>query len=144
MGREFISDLRLESAIPRAKQYMDIICVDVAIREILDPLKAEAQSRKLAQSYIDHFSIEKTGFIKIDLINDHPISQWLEYGTGPHVIEGNLAFEIDGETIFTNKVDHPGFPGYHIIDDKINELSLNYSTKLSHEASDYLERSKMR
>ncbi len=145
MGREFLSDLRLESSIPRAKQFMDMICVNLAIREILDPLKAQAYSRKLAQSYIDKFSIQKTGFIKVELVNDHHISRYLEYGTIPHKITGNpMAFDWEGEFVFFQKVDHPGFEGYGILEDILVKLAYNYATQLSKQASAYLKRSKMK
>lgn len=145
MGREFLSDLRLESAIPRARQYMNRRCVDVAVREILDPLKSEAYRRKLAQSYIDKFRIEKSGFLKIDLVNDHPISRYLEYGTDPHKITGDpLAFNWEGEHVFFQKVNHPGFKGYGILEDILEKLAFNYAKTLSKEASNYLWRAKMK
>lgn len=145
MGREFLSDLRLESAIPRAKRYMNIRCVDVAIREILDPLISAAYRRKLAQSYIDKFRIEKSGFLKVELVNDHHISRYLEYGTDPHKITGNpLAFNWEGEQVFFQKVNHPGFKGYGILEDILEKLAFNYAKALSKEASDYLWRAKMK
>lgn len=144
MGREFLSDLRLESAIPRVKQYMDMICINVAITEILDPLKSQAYNRHLAQSYIDKFSIQKSGFIKIDLVNDHHISRYLEYGTEPHTIPGNpLAFDWEGEDVFFQSVEHPGFKGYGLLEDVLEGLAYNYAAKLSKEGSAYLERAKL-
>ena len=148
MGREFLSDLRLESAIPRAKQYMNRRCVDVAIREILDPLISAAYRKKLAQSYIDKFKIEKTGFLKIQLVNDHPISRYLEYGTEPHKITaqdgGELAFNWEGENVFFHSVKHPGFKGYGILEEILDKLAFNYAKTLSKEASAYLWRAKMK
>ncbi len=145
MGREFLSDLRLESAPSRAKRHMDMICVDIAIQEILDPIKQTAHSKNAAQSYIDAFKIEKTGFIKIELVNDHRFSGWLEYGTPPHTIEGNpLAFDIDGDTVFAKKVNHPGFEGYHILKDNLPALSTNYARRLSEDTTKFLERTRMR
>jgi len=144
VGREFLSDLRLESAIPRVKQYMDMICVNVAIREIFDPLTAQAYNRHLAQSYIDKFRIEKTGFLKVDLVNDHHVSRYLEYGTERHTITGNpLAFNWDGENVFFQKVNHPGFEGYGFLEDVLEGLAYNYAAQLSKEGSAYLERAKM-
>ena len=143
MGREFLSDLRLESAIPRVKQYMDMVCVNVAVREILDPLKAQAYSRHLAQSYIDKFAIEKSGFIKVDLVNDHHISRYLEYGTIPHDIPGPLAFDWEGEDVVFQSVTHPGFAGYGILEDILEGLAYNYAAQLSKEGSAYLQRAKL-
>ena len=144
MGREFLSDLRLESAIPRVKQYMDMICVNVAVREILDPLKAQAYVRHLAQSYIDKFTIQKSGFIKVDLVNDHHISRYLEYGTLPHKITGDpLAFDWEGEEVRFQSVNHPGFRGYGILEDVLEGLAYNYAAQLSKEGSAYLERAKL-
>jgi len=144
VGREFLSDLRLESAIPRVKQYLDMICVNVAIKEILDPLILVAYTRKLAQSYIDKFRIEKSGFIKVDLVNDHHVSRYLEYGTEPHTISGNLNFDWKGEDAFFQKVNHPGFDGYGLLEDVLENLSYNYAVQLSKEGSAYLERVKMK
>ncbi len=143
MGREFLSDLRLESAIPRVKQYMDMICVNVAIREILDPLKSQAYTRHLAQSYIDKFTIQKSGFIKVELVNDHHISRYLEYGTDPHKIPGPVAFDWDGENVVFESVNHPGFKGYGFLEAVLEGLAYNYAAKLSKEGSAYLERAKL-
>jgi hypothetical protein len=50
---------------------------------------------------------------------DHPAASFVLHGTPPHVIVAKrgrfLKFEIDGEIIFRNKVNHPGFKGNNFL-----------------------------
>jgi len=40
---------------------------------------------------------------------DKEYGPYLEFGTAPHTIEGDpLVFTIDGETVFVDRVEHPG------------------------------------
>lgn len=140
--------LRLESAPTRAKQYMDTIIVDVAIEEILDPLKNAYASKAAAQSYIDAFHIVKQGFLKINLENDHRFAEWLEFGTEEHTIgpptEKEMMYwtESDGEH-FRWIVNHPGFGGYRVIPHLLAGLINRFIIVLVNRTNEFLERSKI-
>ena len=143
-----ISALRLESAPTRAKQFMDSILVDTAIREIIDPLKLMYLAKGAAQSYIDAFSIVKQGFLKINLENDHRFAEWLEYGTLPHKIGPPSEKEMmywtgpDGEH-FRYIVNHPGFGGYRVLPHQLAGLINRFIIVLVNLTNEFLERSKI-
>lgn len=70
-----------------------------------------------------------------------PYAPHVEFGTRPHIIEpvqaSVLAFEIDGQTVFAKRVQHPGFPGRFFIKStseeclpKLRELVLNLYCQL--------------
>jgi len=121
--------LRLDSIPFRAQQYMDANMIDVAIQEILDPMKSLSTSRKYAQSYTDSMSIVKMGFLKIGFAIDYdrvtpngiPINKLLEFGwDGPYEIHGNPWLHWTGGKYgagdhFAKTVTHPGFSGYHML-----------------------------
>lgn len=146
--------LRLESLTFRAQQYMDANMMDEAIREILDPMKNLASSRGHAQDYIDSMEIVKLGFMKIAFVirgdrltnTGIPINQLLEFGwQGPYVIEGNPWLVWTGGiygpgTHFALHVEHPGFPGYHMIESMNNWGFIEvFAFKLIEKTSKYLE-----
>ena len=137
--------LRLESAPTRAKQYMDSIMVDVAIREIMDPLKLAYQAKGAAQSYIDSFEIVKQGFLKINLENNHRIAQWLEFGTEPHTIEPSkkemMYWTSPEDEHFRGIVHHPGFGGYRVIPHILTGLINRFIIVLVNRTNEFLERS---
>lgn len=149
-----LSVLRLESAPMRAKQYMDSIIVDTAIREILDPLKTAYVGKAAAQSFIDAFSIAKQGFLKISLENDHRFAEWLEFGTAEHIIqpigrgtdEGGKDMmywtDSNGEH-FRWIVHHPGFGGYRVIPHLLPGLINRFIIVLVKRTNEFLERSKL-
>jgi len=124
--------LRLESAEYRTEQYIDSICVDTAIQEIIDPMKDEAHQRGLAQSFIDSIHVVKTGWMSVEIVEDYinsegkPLGLWLEKGTKPHIIRPKypgvpgkpqeLWWRKDGKWHHAKQVMHPGFVGYHLFD----------------------------
>jgi len=140
--------LRLESAPTRAKQFMDSIIVDVAIQEILDPLKTAYVSKGAAQSFIDGYVIVKQGFLKINLENLHRFAEWLEFGTEEHTIgpptQKEMLYwtDIDGEH-FRWIVEHPGFPGYRVIPHLLAGLINRFIIVLVKRTNEFLERSKL-
>lgn len=130
-----ITVVRGKTVIYRAEAFIDANIVDFAIREILDPAKHLATSRRHAQSFIDHLKIEKTGWMKIQLVQDLegpnglPLGVMLEkgWGHGGYFIfpknfpEGRLNFywEKIGRYVSLPFALHPGFEGYALFDNII-------------------------
>lgn len=127
-----IAILRLETLPMRAQQYIDQNILDVAIREILDPMKSIATQRGLAQSFIDAMEIRKTGFMQVAFVinyipgrNGIALNKLLEFGWGDGGYdidanpEGPMLTWTGGKYgpgfHFAWHVNHPGFRGYHII-----------------------------
>ena len=86
--------LRLETLSGRAQQFMDAHMVDVAIREILDPMKRLAASRGVSQRFIDAMTIRKLGFMKVAFVIDYipgpngiALNKLLEFGWSEHWIQ---------------------------------------------------------
>ena len=161
MPNNSIAVLRLESGPSRAKLYMEHIMIDVATQEIVDPLKKMYTELGAAQSFIDSISVEKDRGLKVNLIIDHRIAKWLEYGTDRHDISARNALQLrftfrktstwfastasDTGDIFRGfEVDHPGFAGYQVIPMMIDRLTQNYSKKLIEKTNKWLQGSKMR
>lgn len=130
-----VTFVRGKTVVYRAEAFIDKNIVDFAIREILDPAKRLAASRRLAQSYIDHLKIEKTGWMKIQIVQDLegpkgiPLGVMLEkgWGHGGYFIfpknfpDGRLYFywEKVGHYVSLPFALHPGFDGYHLFDNII-------------------------
>ena len=161
MPNNSIAVLRLESGPSRAKLYMEHIMIDVATQEIVDPLKQMYTELGAAQSFIDSISVEKDKGLKVNLIIDHRIAKWLEYGTDEHWISAvhapMLQFTFrktsmwfastasDTGDVFTGfEVHHPGFAGYQVIPMMMDRLTENYSKKLIEKTNKWLQESKMR
>jgi len=75
--------------------------------------KTPKKSGKVAASWTIHYHKIQDGIVwEISPDGKEQEVTWLEFGTKPHVIEaregGALKFEIGGETIFANRVFHPG------------------------------------
>lgn len=158
-----IAVLRMESGPSRARLYMEHIMLDVAIAEIVDPLKRIYSELGAAQSFIDTIGVEKDMGLKINLLIDHPIAEWLEYGTDPHIIQAKdpenqlLHFQYrktsawfdshandSGDWVEAFAVDHPGFPGYQILAIMLRTLIQNYERVVVRRTNEFLQRSKMK
>ena len=131
----------------KAKNYMDTILVDVAIEEIMDPLRNAYLSKGAAQSYIDAFSIVKQGFLKMNLENNHRFAQWLEDGTESHTIgpptEKEMMYWTDADgNHFRWIVEHPGFGGYRVLGYMLPGLINRFIIVLVKRTNEFLERSK--
>lgn len=117
--------LRLESAPTRARDWINQNKVDYATREILDPIRDLMVSRGHAQSVIDRWRIEDTGFLKLELVNDHKYIDLLEFGWGDYDVyplgkenggANTLKFNWKGGLFFSKHTHPRGFKGYHILD----------------------------
>ncbi len=142
---------------------MASIMLDVAMREIIDPLKRTHTDLGAAQSFIDTIKVEQDIGLKINLLIDHPIAEWLEYGTDPHVIEAKnpeeqpLHFKYrktsawfdshandSGNWVRAFEVDHPGFQGYRVLAIMLETLIQNYRIMIIERTNAFLQRSKMK
>lgn len=134
--------LRLESAPTRARDWINQHKIDYATRYILDPIRDLMISRGHAQSVIDRWRVEDTGFMKLELVNDHPYIDLLEYGWGDYDVypkgKGSqfskisdefaaehtgadvLRFHWQGKWHFAKHTHPRGFNGYHILDSAEN------------------------
>lgn len=123
-----LTTMRLEFAPIRVADWIDNHMVDYAIRDILDPMKRLATSRKHAQRFIDALDIVKLAPLKLAFIIhnipgpfNEPLNIFLEFGTRPHDIFGvpYLAWSIPGGVHIgihdVKPVKHPGFRGYHLL-----------------------------
>ena len=155
-----IAVLRLESGPTRSKLYMEHILLETAIQEIVDPLKAIYTELGAAQSFIDSIKMDTPKGLRIDLLIEHPIAKWLEYGTDPHWIDAVeaefLVFQFRktsewfaskandtrnwfmGESVF-----HPGFAGYQMLAILLRTFTQNYTKKVILKTQQYLERSRI-
>ena len=160
MPENSIAVLRLESGPSRAKLYMESIMIETAIQEIIDPLKVVYTELGAAQSFIDSIHVEKQNNLLIDLVIEHPIAQWLEYGTDPHFIDAVeaefLVFQFrktsklfssnakdTGEWFKGESVFHPGFAGYQMLAILLRIYTQNYVRKVVSKTQEFLERSRV-
>ena len=120
-----ITQLRLQSAPTRAFDWINQNMIDYGTREILDPIRNLGRSRKEAQSFLDAWRLEKTGFLKMDLVNDHPFADLLEYGWKDYDVfpkgkanggSDTLKFNWKGGIHFSKHTHPRGFRGYGIIE----------------------------
>jgi len=119
---------RLESAVRRVETFIDQNISTWATEEILLPAQTNL-ANTINQRAADALSIEKSGWMKVDLVwdlrgeNNEPLHFYLEFGTDPHTIEPKgkenggadiLAWSgpsggfVIGESVFASKVNHPG------------------------------------
>lgn len=122
--------LRLESAPTRARDWINQNKIDYAVREILDPMRDLMVSRGHAQSVIDKWRVEDAGFMKIELVNDHPYADLTEYGWDDYDVyplgkenggADALKIPTKGGGFYFSKHTHPkGFRGYGIIESATN------------------------
>jgi hypothetical protein len=158
-----IAVLRMESGPTRAKLYIEHIMMDMAIREIVDPLKRIYTELGAAQSFVDTIGVEQGSGLTVNLLIDHPIAEWLEYGTDPHIIQAKdpenqlLHFQYrktskwfdshandSGDWVEAFEVEHPGFPGYQILAIMLETLIQNYTYAVITKTNAFLQRSKMK
>ncbi len=104
--------------------------------EILDELKTRTPRSNKSETGYTHLAdawamnredrdgmLEKLVFHNVAPHNK--VLLYLEYGTVPHLIEGNpvLCFEVDGKIIFSRRVYHPGTKAYNIIGGMMGDVS---------------------
>lgn len=119
-----ITQLRLQSAPTRALDWMNMHMIDYGIRHLLDPIRTLATSRGHSQGFIDAFRLEKTGYLKMEVVNDHKYADLLEYGWDDYDVYAKgkenggadwLRFVEDGVVKFRKHTHPKGFKGYNIL-----------------------------
>lgn len=150
---------RLLSSKERADRYIDQNIFQWAVETVLLPGQTsieEAISFNAAKA----LSLEKTGFLKLDLVWDltddkgQQISFFLELGTGPHKIErktkgGGGADSLHwkstvGKDIFAVSVNHPGSKKHVGLVAKIKEERMPIlMAKVIRETNNFLQVSKI-
>ncbi len=119
--------LRLEMFSMRTQAYMNSRMIDLAIEEILDPMKRLASSRRHAQIFIDAITIRRLGFLKFAIVIEEfftptrmPLNILLEYGWSEAFIAPVNVFALhwtgEGRDFFSKGHWRRGFPGYHILE----------------------------
>lgn len=146
--------LRLETLSFRAQKFIDANMVNYAIREILDPMKRLATSRGHAQQFIDAMEIVKLDFMRIGFkirgdeltATGIAINKLLEFGWRENEIFGNPWLVWTGGKygpgyhFAYGSVQHPGFPGYHLLESLTNWGFIErFAFTLIEATSNYLE-----
>ena len=87
---------------------------------------------KLGAKYLQGIMPRKTGAMKASVrYNNNEIWSTSKYyhfvdkGTRPHRIEGLLRFKINGATIFSRGVDHPGTKAQNLSERTMKEIDKN-------------------
>lgn len=132
-----LTEQRLKSSKDRVDRFIDENLIIWATEEILLPGQNDLLSSGISERGARGLKLEKTGFLKFDLIWDyrddegHPLHFYIEEDTRPHIIraKGKLFGGADylhwkgpsggfiiGEDFFAKEVKHPGTTGKHIVD----------------------------
>lgn len=122
---------RILSAKSRVDRFIDQNILLWATEEVLLPGQFDI-ANNISQRASNALSLEKTGFMKVDLVWDFrseegaPIHFFLEYGTRPHKIIAKGALfggsdllkwkTFDGKWISKKEVNHPGTQPRNVIE----------------------------
>ena len=140
--------LRHDQRHKTAMAYIDALIVPVGDTYLVPELQRIGSQNGYAESFNMAWRLEKTGYLKFDLVNDHPAAKYLEYGFKEHVIEGNpnLHFQLeDGDWVVAKSVDHPGFAGYHVFDKAEASGAIDrFESQIATETTSSLPRTKMK
>jgi hypothetical protein len=145
---------RLYSIETRVNKYIDQNIMQWGTEEILLPGQTDI-ANSISQRASEALSLEKTGYMKIDLIWDFrseegaPIHFFLEYGTRPHEIraKGREHGGADalhwtgpsGESRFAKVVQHPGTQARELISQIKEERLPDLRRRIIDETQTYME-----
>jgi|TARA_R110001592_G_C12903821_1_gene726889 hypothetical protein len=145
---------RLYSIETRVNKYIDQNIVQWATEEILLPGQTDI-ANSVSQRASEALSLEKTGFMKVDLVWDFrneegaPIHFFLEYGTRPHEIraKGKDNGGADalhwtgpsGESRYAKVVQHPGTQARELISQIKEERIPDLRRRIVDETQNYME-----
>jgi len=144
--------LRLDNASQRVNRLIDDNIVLWTEQEIADKIRNTARSLGLSERVINAITVEKTGFMKADLVfdlrgpKDEPLDEFLENGFAAHDIEAkgkesggaeSLSWVNEfGNRVFRVRVHHPGFRGYHFMETGHRQNEPNLQRRIETEISD--------
>jgi hypothetical protein len=147
---------RLFSIETRVTKYIDQNIIQWATEEILLPGQTDI-ANSVSQRASEALSLEKTGFMKVDLVWDFrneegaPIHFFLEYGTRPHEIraKGKDNGGADalhwtgpsGESRYAKVVQHPGTQARELISQIKEERSPDLRQRIIDETQRFMETS---
>ena len=152
---------RLENADKRRDDFIDEHIVDWSETILLSAARKKILQVGLSQAAADGITIEKTGYMKAEMTweyrgkEDKPLHLWLEkgFGKGGYDIEAKgkeyggkdyLKFKDGkGGNIFRKKVRHPGFFGYHIMEDSWKENRGLLQRRIIEESNNFYEVNKL-
>jgi|TARA_R110000765_G_scaffold8155_1_gene26615 hypothetical protein len=145
---------RLYSIETRVNNYIDQNIIQWGTEEILLPGQTDI-ANSISQRASEALSLEKTGYMKIDLVWDFrseegaPIHFFLEYGTRPHEIraKGKEHGGADalhwtgpsGESRFAKVVQHPGTQARELISQIKEERLPDLRRRIIDETQTYME-----
>jgi len=145
---------RLFSIETRVNNYIDQNIIQWATEEILLPGQTDI-ANSVSQRASEALSLEKTGFMKVDLVWDFrneegaPIHFFLEFGTRPHEIraKGKDNGGADalhwtgpsGESRFAKVVQHPGTQARELISQIKEERIPDLRRRIIDETQNYME-----
>ena len=145
---------RLYSIETRVNNYIDQNIIQWGTEEILLPGQTDI-ANSISQRASEALSLEKTGYMKIDLVWDFrseegaPIPFFLEYGTRPHEIraKGKEHGGADalhwtgpsGESRFAKVVQHPGTQARELISQIKEERLPDLRRRIIDETQTYME-----
>ena len=145
---------RLFSIETRVTKYIDQNIMQWATEEILLPGQTDI-ANSVSQRASEALSLEKTGFMKVDLVWDFrseegaPVHFFLEYGTRPHEIraKGREHGGADalhwtgpsGESRFAKVVQHPGTQARELISQIKEERVPDLKRRIVDETQNFME-----
>jgi hypothetical protein len=154
-----ITEQRLLSAKARVDKFIDQNIMVWATELILLPGQTDI-AESISQRAATGLSLEKTGFMKIDLVwdfkgeNGEPIDFYLEYGTKPHDIrpkgkdgggadwlhwKGPGGGFVIGKNHFAKLVKHPGTQPKKLVHGIRDERQPNLEERIISETSNFME-----
>jgi len=149
---------RIISAKGRVDKYIDQNIMTWATEEILLPGHTDIQ-KSVSSKAAEGLKIEKTGFMKIDLlweyyIDDKPVHLYLEHGTRPHIIrpkgkdnggsdvlhwKGPSGGFVIGQDHFAREVRHPGTQPKKLIEGIKDERLPRLQERVIREVNNFME-----
>jgi len=150
--------LRLDNASQRINRFIDDHIVEWAEEEIAEKIRQTVTSLGLSQRVRDAVGVEKADFTQAEVVfdlqdGDTDISDLLEKGSRPHEIlpkgrDGGGAnilrwFSPTGNPIFRRRVQHPGFQGYHFMEEGVRQNEFNLQRRIEREVEEFMQKERL-